>query len=70
MTTILIGYKVFKIPYGILSGMLSGLGTEPATLGYSQEQADNDLPNVGYATVFPLATIVRIVLAQLLLTLR
>ena len=48
--------------------MLSALQTQPAVLGYSMEQADNDLPNIGYALVFPMATISKILIAQLLLT--
>ncbi len=66
--TLFIGYKVLKIPYGLLIGMLSALQTQPAVLGYSLEQAENDLPNIGYALVFPLATISKILIAQLLLT--
>jgi putative transport protein len=64
-----IGYRVFKIPFGLLSGMLAGLQTQPAVLGFALEQAGNDLPNVGYAAVYPLATIAKIVLAQALLLL-
>ena len=66
--TLIVGYKVLKIPYGLLIGMLSGLQTQPAVLGYSLEQAENDLPNIGYALVFPIATISKILIAQLLLT--
>ena len=57
------------ISYGLLSGMLAGIGTQPATLGFAREQADNDLPSVGYASVYPIATIAKIVLAQLILLL-
>jgi putative transport protein len=64
-----IGYRVLKIPMGLLIGMLSGMQTQPAALGFALEQADNEMPNIGYATVYPLATIAKIVLAQLLLTL-
>ncbi len=66
---LLIGYKLFKIPMGLLTGILAGLQTQPAVLGYALEQAGNDLPNIGYAEVYPIATIAKIVLAQLLLTL-
>jgi putative transport protein len=45
------------------------LQTQPAVLSFGQEQANNDLPNVGYALVFPVSTIVKIFYAQLLLTL-
>ena len=47
--------------------MLSGLQTQPAVLGYSLEQTKNDLPNIGYATVYPVAMIAKILLAQLIL---
>ena len=67
--TLLIGYKLLKIPFGQLCGMLAALQTQPALLAYSQEQTRNDLPNIGYATVYPLAMIVKILVAQLLLAL-
>ncbi len=67
--TLLIGYKVLKIPFGMLTGMLAGLGTQPAALGFGLQQADNELPNLGYALVFPIATITKVIVAQLLLIL-
>jgi putative transport protein len=66
--TLFVGYKLLKIPMSIMTGILSGQHTQPAALGFALEQARNDLPNIGYATVYPLATIAKIVLAQLLLT--
>jgi putative transport protein len=65
--TLIIGYKSLKIPFGMLTGMLAGLGTQPATLGFSLQQADNELPNLGYALVYPVATITKVIVAQLLL---
>ncbi len=65
--TLIIGYKVLKVPFGMLTGMLSGLGTQPAALGFGLQQADNELPNLGYALVFPVATITKVIVAQLLL---
>jgi putative transport protein len=64
-----IGHRTLKIPMSILIGMLAGLQTQPAVLGFATEQANSDLPNIGYATVYPIATIGKILLAQLLLTL-
>lgn len=43
--------------------------TQPAVPGFATEEARNGLPNVGYATVYPTATILKIVLVQLLLAL-
>jgi putative transport protein len=62
-----IGYKALGIPMPLLMGMLAGLHTQPAVLSYALEQTESDVPNLGYATVFPLATIAKIILAQMLL---
>ena len=67
--TLWLGYKLLKIPFGLLIGMLSGLDTQPAVLGFSLQQSENELPNVGYSLIFPIATITKIIYAQLLLLL-
>ena len=67
--TLWVGYRLLRIPMGLLTGMLAGLQTQPAVLGFSLEQTRNELPNIGYATVYPVAMIVKILVAQLLLTL-
>ncbi|MBP1464691.1 transporter [Candidatus Chloroploca sp. M-50] len=66
---LIIGHKMLKIPMGICIGMLAGMQTQPAVLAFANEQAGNDLPNIGYATVYPLATIGKIICAQMLLVL-
>jgi putative transport protein len=66
---LVIGYKLLKIPYGVLIGILAGFQTQPALLAFAQEQAKNDLPNIGYSTVYPVALISKIILAQTLITL-
>jgi putative transport protein len=67
LTLLWVGHRGLQIPLGFLIGMLAGFQTQPAVLGFASEQARNDLPNLGYATVYPLATIAKIILAQLLL---
>ena len=67
LLTLFIGYKFLKIPMGILTGMLSGLQTQPAVLAFSNEQTNNHLPNIGYSTVYPVAMIAKILFAQILL---
>ncbi|MFN8457262.1 MAG: aspartate:alanine exchanger family transporter [Anaerolineae bacterium] len=69
LTALWIGHYLFKIPMGLLTGLVAGMHTQPAVLGFSLEQSENDLPNIGYATVYPIATITKILLAQLILTL-
>lgn len=66
LATLWIGYKLLNIPMSLLIGMLAGLQTQPAVLGFSLEQTKNDLPNIGYTTVYPMAMIVKILLAQAL----
>ncbi len=66
--TLFVGHKILKIPMSLLIGMLSGLQTHPAILAFAAQQTRNELPNIGYATVYPVAMICKIVLAQLLLT--
>jgi putative transport protein len=56
-----------RIPMSLMIGVLAGLTTQPAVLGYAETETRNDLPSVGYATVFPAATVAKIVLAQVLL---
>jgi putative transport protein len=63
-----VGYRLLKIPMGLLVGMLAGMQTQPAVLGFALEQTHNDLPDIGYATVYPAATITKILLAQLILS--
>lgn len=64
--TLFIGYKLLKIPFSVLAGMLAGLQTQPAVLAFANEQTGNEAPNIGYAMVYPTATIAKIILAQLL----
>jgi putative transport protein len=62
-----IGYRLLKIPFSLLVGMLAGTHTQPALLGFALKRTGNELPNVGYAGVLPAALIAKVVLAQLLL---
>lgn len=62
-----VGHRLLKIPFGLLIGMVAAMNTQPATLGFSLDQAENELPNLGYALVFPVATVTKIIVAQLLL---
>ncbi len=67
--TLWVGHKLLRIPMSLMVGVLAGLQTQPAVLGFSLEQSGNELPNIGYATVYPVAMIVKILLAQVLLVL-
>ena len=62
-----IGRAVLRVPVDVLCGIVAGMQTQPAVLAFAVEQAGDDLPNTGYASVYPVATIAKIVLAQVLL---
>ena len=62
-----VGHRLLHIPFAHLSGLLAGFQTQPAVLGFAAEQSRSDQPNVAYASVYPLATVAKIVVAQLLL---
>lgn len=64
-----VGHRFLRIPRDVLLGVIAGVHTQPAALAFAVEQTGNEQPNLGYSTVFPLATIAKIVLAQLLLAL-
>jgi putative transport protein len=61
--TILIGYKILKIPFTFLTGMVAN---QPAILDFALQKADNQLPNIGYALMFPVALVSKIVFVQIL----
>lgn len=67
LITLFVGYKLLKRPFGMLAGMVASLFTQPAVLGFSLEQARDESPNVGYALVYPVSMIGKIIIAQLLL---
>lgn len=66
-TSVLVaGRYLFGVPNGILEGMIAGINTRPAALRAALERRLDDTPNVGYAAVFPLAPVLKLILAQIL----
>ena len=61
--SLFIGYKVVKIPYSLLMGMVSN---QPAILDFAMSRSRNRLPMYGFAMMFPLALIMKIIIAQLM----
>lgn len=60
-------YKKLKLPFAVSTGMLAAAHSQPAIHAYAAQQANNDLPNQGYAVIFPLASILKIIAAQVIL---
>ncbi len=66
---VLIGRFAMKLNFYQLVGLMSGTYTDPAALAFSTKYLDSDIPTQSYATVYPLVTIFRIFVAQLLILL-
>lgn len=56
-----------KMNYYTLMGLMAGSVTDPPALGYANSTAGNDMPAVGYATVYPVVMFLRVLTAQLLI---
>ncbi len=67
----LFGRLVLKVNYYTLMGFIGGSHTDPPTLAFANTVAPEGckLPNMGYATVYPLTMFLRIFTAQLLVLL-
>jgi len=71
-TTLLVmlaGERVLKLPLVGVMGMMSGVQTQPACLAYVDERSSGSEHTLWYSTVYPLAMIAKILLAQLLVAL-
>jgi len=62
---LLVGFYVLKIPFDDLLGIASGATGNPAIVVYASRMAPTERPDVGYAMIFPSATIVKVVGAQI-----
>jgi putative transport protein len=68
LATLMVGRYLLGIRFDSLLGLASGVQTQPACLAYADALAPSDAPSVAYAAVFPTAMMVKILVAQLLLT--
>lgn len=66
---VIVAHFFFKLNFLELSGLMSGTYTDPAALAFSTAYLDSDIPIQSYATVYPLVTIFRIFVAQMLILL-
>jgi len=60
-------HRLLGIPLSLAIGMVAGIHTQPAVLGFAEQQTKNEIPQLGYAAVYPVATIAKILLVQVLL---
>lgn len=59
-----IARKYLKMNYYTLMGLIAGSTTDPPALAYANATAGNDMPAVGYSTVYPVVMFLRVLTAQ------
>jgi putative transport protein len=69
LVVLVLGMVVLKIPYDSLVGVASGATGNPAIPAYGARLLQSDRVDVGYATIFPAMTIVKVILAQVVIAL-
>lgn len=67
--TLIIGVvaRLFKFNYFTICGLIAGSHTNIPPLAYANAMTETDAPAVAYSTVYPLATFLRILSAQILI---
>ena len=60
---LVIGYRLLRIPFSLVSGILA---SQPAVLNYMTERSGNQLPQIGFTMALPIGIILKVALAQLL----
>ena len=54
----------FKMNFFTIMGMLSGCMTNSVALNYANSLSGNDIASVSYAMIYPLAVLLRVIIAQ------
>lgn len=62
----IVGKLVFKVNYLSLCGMIAGSMTDPPALAFANGLSNSEAVNVGYASVYPLTMLLRILSGQVL----
>ncbi len=66
LVSLVLGHRLLKLPFESAMGLVCAIHTEPASLAFASLAANSDAPQASYARVFPVCTVAKIVLAQLL----
>lgn len=70
MASLFVGHRLLHQPFEKAMGLTCAIHTEPASLAFASLVSNSDAPQAAYARVFPVCTVAKIVLAQLLVTWR
>lgn len=63
VVTLVAGYKLLKIPFSILLGMVA---TQPAILDFALDRTQNKLPILGFTLILPVSLIFKVIFVQIL----
>lgn len=63
----LIARWVFKMDFFSICGMISGANCNPCALAFAKNQFVNDQISISYATIYPFAVFLRVVIAQVMI---
>lgn len=66
MIVAVVGKAVFKVNYLSLCGVLAGATTDPPALAFANGLSNSEATNIGYASVYPLTMLLRILSGQIL----
>ena len=67
--TIVLGRRVVRLGGARLAGTIAGLQTQPAVLAFANDQTGDERVGTSYALLFPIAMLLKIVLAQFIVLL-
>lgn len=68
-TIVLVANRWFGYDMVSTYGIMAGVHTQPAALAFASKHTGSENPNIGYAAVYPVALIAKIILAQVLVSL-
>ena len=65
IAVLVITVYLFKIPFDLAAGVVSGATGNPAILAFTSRTIGSDKPDIGYAMIFPSMTILKIIVVQI-----
>jgi putative transport protein len=68
LASLFVGHRLLRLPFEKVMGLTCAIHTEPASLSFASLMSNSEIPQAAYARVFPVCTVAKIVLAQLLVT--
>jgi putative transport protein len=64
-----VGYKIMKIPFDDILGILAGAVGNPAILAYGVKTVPTERPDINYAMIYPVGLILKVILISLMMKL-